>query len=353
MVEKHSTRRHTVERRGKKTNPSGHDTNCSELTKLEKRYLLALRAIPPSGGNGCHQAMFGVAIRGLKAGRTSEGLFQDIRETVSGDRYVSDHEIHETIKNAIELTKGSKIATSPPRCSVSNYSGAFERIAADGAGATLESLVESSPVYPGDVNTEEFLVRLFGEDDLLFIGDRRQGGIPGKTIRPVTDWITERPSGPYIIPNPLSGFYGLTRSGTKETLRGDSCIDRFDHSVVEFDTVSRERQYAFFQGLNFETTPVVAIIDSGKKSLHAWIRISGVQHEGEHLLGEIETLEQWDRIVVPWYLQCLAPLGVDRACRNPSRLSRLPNVTRPETGNLQRLLYLDPEAGQRGISWPI
>ena len=81
--------------------------------------------------------------------------------------------------------------------------------------------------------------------------------------------------------------------------------------------------------------PVVALIDSGNKSLHAWIHVP-----------DVHTLDEWKiKIEQKFFEQCLKPLGIDTACKNPSRMSRLPGCIRKETGQRQRLLYLNPEVG--------
>ena len=89
-----------------------------------------------------------------------------------------------------------------------------------------------------------------------------------------------------------------------------------------------------FWGAALNELPVVALIDSGNKSLHAWIRVP-----------DVHTFEEWKiKIEQKFFEQCLKPLGIDTACKNPSRMSRLPGCIRKETGRWQRLLYLNPEA---------
>jgi hypothetical protein len=84
--------------------------------------------------------------------------------------------------------------------------------------------------------------------------------------------------------------------------------------------------------------PVAALIDSGNKSIHAWLKVDCASPEDYR-----DTFERIQRH--------LEPLGVDKSNKNPSRLSRLPGVVRsiplPETR--QRLLYLNPKAS--GMDW--
>ena len=59
-----------------------------------------------------------------------------------------------------------------------------------------------------------------------------------------------------------------------------------------------------FWGATRNELPVVAIIDSGNKSLHAWIRVP-----------DVHALEEWKiKIEQKLFEQCLKPLGIDTAC---------------------------------------
>ncbi len=132
-----------------------------------------------------------------------------------------------------------------------------------------------------------------------------------------------------MIPNSLSGLPAPTADGAGMTLRGDACVARFRFAVVEFDGLSREDQLAFWWSVRL---PVVVLVDSGGKSVHGWVRVRDVRRA-----------EDWSRVVESHLFgNLLKPLGVDGACRNESRLSRLPGHRRRETGNWQRLLYLAP-----------
>jgi hypothetical protein len=107
-------------------------------------------------------------------------------------------------------------------------------------------------------------------------------------------------------------------------------VKGFRFAVAEFDGMSREDQLSFWWAVNL---PVCALIDSGGKSLHAWIRIDGV-----------ETASLWTELVEgKLFGRWLIPLGCDAACRNEARLSRLPGHFREEKGRWQRILYLAPE----------
>lgn len=178
-----------------------------------------------------------------------------------------------------------------------------------------------------------FLKILFKPDDHVFIGDRHDAD----TIKTAADWIeyftNDGTTAPFIIINPLSGHHAPTKSGDKMTMRGDNNVKAFSYCMAEFDTLNREDQIKFWCAVKL---PIVALIDSGGKSIHAWIDVQK--------LAKVETSEQWrTEIKFRLYDQILTPLGVDAACSNPARLSRLPGHYRNEKERYQRLLWLSPE----------
>ena len=119
-------------------------------------------------------------------------------------------------------------------------------------------------------------------------------------------------------------------------MRGDSCVKSFRYIVAEFDALPMEKQGAVLRGLcNLGLCKIAALIHSGGKSCHAWITCDG-----------IDNVNDWARIVKEKVFPVLTALGVDRACSNPARLSRLPGVFRSDKANWQKLLYLAPGGGK-------
>jgi len=178
-----------------------------------------------------------------------------------------------------------------------------------------------------------FLKTLFKPGDRIFIGDQ----FDTNTISTAEDWIAYFEKGgatsPFIIINPLNGIPVLTKSGDKTTLRGDGNVASYRYCMAEFDNLSREDQIRFWSAVKL---PIVALIDSGGKSIHAWLDVSK--------LATVETSEQWQsEIKGRLYDRILTPMGVDAACSNPARLSRLPGHYRKEKAVYQRILWLARE----------
>ena len=308
------------------------------------KYQKALASLPPSGGGGCHTALLGVSNHGVYAGIDPQQIHDDLRQRIYGTRRVHDREITAVIEKSL-ADKGKKADPynfkKRQQKPLFNGEKARQKIITKGAGRTEADIWDSSPIridWPHEEDPLHLLKHLYQSNDLLFMGERYSSGRLGKTIRTASEWQQYFSRGgqtfPHIIPNPLSGQEAPTQNG-KASLRADACVKSFRFAVVEFDNLSRKDQFDFWWGANLENLPVVCLIDSGNKSIHGWIRIDGVT-DGETWTQEVENI---------LFRQLLQPLGVDGACRNEARLSRLPGHRR-ENGKMQRLIYLAP-SGRR------
>lgn len=136
---------------------------------------------------------------------------------------------------------------------------------------TVEDILKSLEKYPNDLGAT--------------IGDWRQA------------------AGAWIRFNPLDG------KGVK-----NENVTRFTYALVESDTLSIPEQDALFRKLEL---PIAVMVNSGGKSLHAIVRV------------DAEDIDEY-RKRVDFLYDFLEKNGVtiDKQNRNPSRLSRLPGVTR-------------------------
>ena len=119
----------------------------------------------------------------------------------------------------------------------------------------------------------------------------------------VGDYNTQ--AGAWIRFNPLDG-------------RGvnDENVTAWRYALVESDAVSVEKQYSLIQALEL---PVAVMVHSGGKSLHAIVRV------------DAKSQTEYREKVKFLYEVCDANgLRVDQNNKNPSRLSRMPGVTRGE-----------------------
>lgn len=124
-----------------------------------------------------------------------------------------------------------------------------------------------------------------------------------------------RKTGIYIAINPY------TVGGTR-----DNDVTAYRHALVEFDRgISPEEQFRLYEKSRL---PCAAIIYSGGKSIHAWVKVNAA------------TRSEYDQRVALLYQHFeSAGLQVDPANKNPGRLSRLPHCVRFD--RRQELLAVD------------
>lgn len=303
-----------------------------------ERYDDALRRIPASGGGGFHQYLYRLGCLGFRAGKTVEAIIADIlRHMPQGDRDVSDDEIEQGVTAAFEhlgARAGRRATWRPPAPRVAP--DAMARLLRAGHGAAEGDIIRRSPVpldWPPWEASWRVLGTLYAPDELLFVGDDHTPGILSRSIahqERIVRALREHGSCPWpkFMVNPLSGQAAPKKTGGGFTLRGDGCVASHRFVVVEHDKLPLADQLAFWMAAPL---PVSALIFSGKKSVHSWVRV------------DCADAAEWERAIerslFPSYL---TPLGFDPACRNASRLSRLPGHVRADTGQMQRCIYLAP-----------
>lgn len=300
------------------------------------KYEFELTILPsPGQGAGLHPHLLRVANIGIAQGITPSQIFSDLRAFIPcGPRPVPDNEIRSAISTAWKDRNNSDI---PDRATKPKIDGPamLQRLIKQGAGATVDDIRKISPIYMGSIHPiEQLMCLMFGlyqPTEHVFLGGAKTPGILGKTVRTMSNWVDALEDAkeikiPHIIANPLTGEQGKTKSGNP-SFRSDDCISSHRYAILEFDGISIKDQLAFWAVIDL---PVVALIHSGKKSIHGWIRVD--------CKDALEWEQEIENKLFPEYL---IPLGIDRACKNESRLSRCPGHFRD--GKLQELFYLAPE----------
>jgi hypothetical protein len=149
-------------------------------------------------------------------------------------------------------------------------------------------------------------------------------------IKSRNDWLREKQiagTGLFVCLNPLKPEAPRVRNE-------DVAVWRF--LLLENDRCPLIEQAAL---LAAAPLPIVAIISSGNRSLHAWLCVDAADEAAWRATAAVV----FDRFT---------PAGFDRACATPSRLGRLPGFTRRDadrgTGE-QRLLYCTTRPATKGI----
>jgi len=199
------------------------------------------------------------------------------------------------------------------------------------ASVDVPWLKRRSPVMTW-ITPAEYLSAVFGMgcQILVFTDPRSQG----QTMFQKLSLKTERDKlkgfergykdGVWFLSNPVDGQYHFNPRQNSMSRRSEESITDFRHVVLESDCQSLEQWLRILVQLKL---PIVSIISSGGKSLHALARINA------------SFKEDWDKKVrrlMPW----LVKVGADRGAMTAVRLTRLPGCYRGD--KLQQLLYLNP-----------
>lgn len=305
------------------------------MKTVTERYQDFIAKLPAPGGGGAHRAIYGAGCMGFRAGLRPEQIIADVAGHLpDGTRHVSRAEIEEGIHQAFADMAGGRAVKQrqAPRVAPD----ALERIICEGRGATESDIMARSPItldWPDREASWRVLEVLYREDERIFIGDDKSPGILGQTIQPRAEWVRQlkrlgQSPWPKIMVNPLTGAPAPKKSGEGQTLRGDGCVAAHRLVVVEHDHLDLSSQLAFWRAAPL---PVAALVHSGKKSIHAWLRV------------DCTNAQEWEsEIEEKLFPQYLTPMGFDPACRNASRLSRMPGHVRADTGLVQQCIYLAP-----------
>lgn len=328
-------------------------TGCAnrELKNLIYAFVPTLRACP-STGNGVHPWLFKTATLLHKFGCKPDQIFSLLKEHSSDcGREVPDSEIEDAVRNSSPNNAGAwgvpssqgKMASraKSPAAATPDY----QRIGHIGMnGLRVAQLKAASPFKccHGVPGTEAVIDKLFLGNPLLCCGSTKQF-----YTRSREGWRGSLSGLPLIVPSPMSAPYGRTKGG-KGSAR---CLDNTGprrYLVVEFDFKVDENNPAASEQNNMLATllesgrtikdlcasliaeiakhhPLALVVDSGGKSLHAWLPTRG--------LDENYWRHQMDNFLV---------LGADPATFTRCQMVRMPGGTR-ENGNHQEIIYFNPE----------
>ena len=321
--------------------PMGNSTNPSrdadpflwkELINRRRALLKLESALQdwPAAGEGVHAHIMRCACLAMQAGLKPDQAAARIRTTMPREPSPAS-EVTTAVHKAYATSGGVKSNGAPAPKFLPATRTVFIR---QGDGASEADWLNRSPVRidwePGPRDALAVLDALWQPDELLFVDQAM-----GTSVNTVREWRMRFAMGlpvpPHVIPNPLRLDAGTTQDG-KPSHRCDDSVAAFRYAVAEFDVMDKADQLAFWWG--FRSAPIAALIDSGGKSIHAWLRVDCLDRAA------------WERDIKQiLFGKVLIPLGCDRLCRNESRLSRMPGHFRREHNAWQRLLYLDPKGG--------
>jgi hypothetical protein len=195
--------------------------------------------------------------------------------------------------------------------------------------ASVEGLIEQSPVAVDGLTADDVLPRLFPAWGLVCCGMQEWHTVIGT----VEVWLRTGKLGEYqyIVPNLMKatklydadGKLEVDKLGRPSVRKQTNVLARL-YIVPEWDQATHDEQAAYIVWLS-QYAPLVMVVDSGGKSLHPWYNTKGMsQKQLEDFFG----------------LGC--KLGADRSKWDAHGYVRLPGGWRSKYKKRQRIVYFNP-----------
>ena len=319
------------------------------MTILDRARRYLTTCPPAISGSGGHSQTYTVAVALCHGFSLSTGdALSLMREYNTGcqppwsERELA-HKVDEATKKSHDKPAGHLLNDSPGRRpSCVSPSGKFI-VRRD---ATPHPPAPASSMPTGYAATRKFLESVFLPTDWICIGiearfdEDREKYMPDNsgTFMPVSRWVEEHFSDEKnsIFDDKPQGAW--VRINTTLPLRydgSDTNVAQFRHVLIEFDERPKDEQLAIITQCNL---PISCVIDSGGRSLHAWVRVDAVDKT------------EWEsrRDVV---YEFLADQQVCEANKNPSRFSRLPGIRRAGVEQSLVALHIGAEDWAGWLDW--
>jgi hypothetical protein len=191
---------------------------------------------------------------------------------------------------------------------------------------TKVSFKRPAPITPPDPQASEFkrfLQAAFAPTEVVCICDAVEEGRPvtAGSFIPIEEWIArfDDPASRILSPEREGIFVRINPFKPNLYSGSDNDVSAYRHVLVEFDDKPKAEQEKLFKDSGL---PITVLIDSGGKSIHAWVRVDAPNRK------------EWDarRDIIYSSIP-----GIDAKNKNPSRYSRLPGAWRSPTSQ-QKLL---------------
>jgi hypothetical protein len=313
--------------------------------------------VSPAPRGQRHEQMKKIALSLIGNGLTPESVFAQLRSMYQSD--VSDRETNDLI--AWACLKNPQPSGHEYRAPASNPAAAgpikVERVTGEQARANVKKwlgdfrsdesdLWHVSPWRPLEdwkLDSLMLLAALYDKDEHVNIvtdftieekDDRKKANPKGAGVTLLRDeWMRsirdhgtpQSEAGAWIRPNPVKKI-----GGGKAGAVTDQDVTSYRFTILESDLLPAELALSLWARLPL---PVAAIITSGGKSPHAWIKLDCADAADY-------------RSKVDCIYTLLARFGLCQSNKNASRLSRLPGAQREiskQGKGEQRLFYLNPD----------
>lgn len=308
---------------------------------------------PPKPGEGFHLWVFGVALRlqGWRPDDVIEEILKVASDTCGEPR--DPREIPDAMKAAARVAEervtGAQSQVAGPVAAGKGGCGGARSASAwpDLDEAHRRKVIDSSVVKcvldleqrspraflaTEETTAEDFVESLFPGNPLICAG----ATLEEAHTQPLYDWYGRLGGQSYIVPNKMTARSGVNQKG-RESKRCIANTGPRIYIVVEADVGTYDEQAAVIWHLaNF--APLVIVVNSGGKSLHAWFRCEGVD-EGD----------------VRRFMEYAVRLGADRTTMSRCQMVRMPFGRRFKSDRTvrQEVHYFNPELVKAPPAWRV
>jgi hypothetical protein len=288
-----------------------------------QRAALWLSKVPPAvSGQSGHSATYTAAVGLVHGFQLSEGdalaLLSNWNQSCQPPW--SDRELIHKLREAASKSH-SKPAGHLLQSGVSPSTAPF-----DITKVSFKRPSPPTPTTPPDPQASEFrrfLQAAFAPTEVVCICDAVEEGRPvsAGSFIPIEEWIArfDDPVSRILSPEREGIFVRINPFKPNLYSGSDNDVSAYRHVLVEFDDKPKPEQEKLFRDSGL---PITVLIDSGGKSIHAWVRVDAPNRK------------EWDarRDIIYSSIP-----GIDAKNKNPSRYSRLPGAWRSPTSQ-QKLL---------------
>jgi len=315
------------------------------MTTIERARLYLASCPPAISGSSGHNATFTVAtalVHGFSLPRSDALTLLtefNLRCTPPWSERELIHKVDQAEKTTHDKPRSHLMASNfTPASSVKSCVSPSGKFVIN----RFQNVTISTAKETGFDATKKFLTTIFAPDDWICITNDatydlehdKYNPASNGTFMPLSRWLTFFPD--QMWTNTNQGAWIRINPTKPDLFTGsDKNVSAYRHVLIEFDSRPKAEQIDIITRCQL---PVSAVIDSGGKSVHAWVRVDATD------AGEWEQR----RDAVYDYLADVAP---DPKNKNPSRFSRLPGIMRGGAEQTLIALNIGQPTWQEWIDW--
>ena len=201
----------------------------------------------------------------------------------------------------------------------------------------VSQMIEESPMYwphpkpcGSPLTSYATISSLYIANDIIACGYKNikadgSVGYPFKGKKRI-DWIADQSMHELIVPNPMRKYKGINQNGNLSDRTRDNAGLR-KYLVLDFDqpTMTHACMASVIKFFKEEIRPLVMVMFSGNKSLHAWFQAYDDEYSNHQ------------------FFKTAVTLGADPALEKPEQPARTPNAIRVDTGRKQEVYWFNPK----------